>query len=58
VSSLAINIIQNVFSIGLPWGIDGGFLAFGTSIVLFVGVSLMTSSSIHVDDDIDEMMKI
>lgn len=58
VSSLAINIILNVFSIGLPWGIDGGFLAFVTSIVLFVGVSLMTSSSIHVDGDIDEMMKI
>jgi Na+/proline symporter len=58
VSSLAINIVLNVFSIGLPWGIDGGLVAFVTSLVLFIGVSLLTSSSIHVDEDVDAMMSI
>lgn len=58
VSSLTINIVLNVFSIGLPWGIDGGLVAFVTSIVLFISVSLLTSSSIHVDEDVDAMMSI
>jgi Na+/proline symporter len=58
VSSLSINIILNVFSIKLPWGIDGGLVAFVTSIVLFVGVSLLTASSVHVDDDVDAVMSL
>jgi SSS family transporter len=57
-SSLSINIILNVFSIRLPWGMDGGFVAFVTSIVLFVGVSLLTASHAHVDKDVDEVMSI
>ena len=57
-SSLSINVILNVFSIRLPWGIDGGFVAFVTSLVLFIGVSLLTASTAQVDDDIEEMMSI
>lgn len=58
VSSLSINIILNVFSIKLPWGIDGGLVAFVTSIVLFVGVSLLTASRAHVDEDVDAVMSL
>jgi len=58
VSSLSINVVFNVASIGLPYGISAGFLAFVTSIVLFVGVSFLTQAKINtMDEDIHRAME-
>ena len=57
-AALSINVIFNVFSIGLPWGVNAGLLAFVTAVVLFIGVSLATNKNNQIDDDIDEMMNI
>jgi ABC-type spermidine/putrescine transport system permease subunit II len=47
-----------VASIGLPYGISAGFLAFVTSIVLFVGVSFLTQPKIDtLDEDILRAME-
>jgi Na+/proline symporter len=56
VSSLVINVVVNVASIALPHGMNAGFLAFVSSIVLFIGVSLMTQRGNTLDEDIDRMM--
>ncbi|MFT4632330.1 MAG: SSS family transporter [Candidatus Pseudothioglobus sp.] len=56
VTSLVINVVVNVASIALPHGMNAGFLAFVSAIVLFIGVSLMTQSGNTLDDDIDRMM--
>lgn len=56
-ASLALNIVFNVFSISLPYGIDGGLVSFVTSIVLFISVSLATPNH-SIDPDIDRVMDI
>ena len=58
VSSLAINVVFNVASIDLPYGVSAGFIAFVTSIVLFIGVSLMSQPESHdTDEDIARAME-
>jgi Na+/proline symporter len=57
-AALAINVIFNVFSISMPWGINAGLVAFVTAIVLFIGVSLVTGKDNKIDADINEMMDI
>ncbi len=56
--SLAINVIFNVASIRLPYGIDGGLVAFITSIVLFIGVSLVTQKGRRIARDVDGVMDL
>jgi len=58
VASLAINVIFNVASISLPYGIEAGLVAFVVSITLFIGVSLVTSRGREIAPDIDRMMDI
>ncbi|XOV86760.1 MAG: hypothetical protein ACFHX7_17530 [Pseudomonadota bacterium] len=57
VASLTINLVFNILSIQLPFGIDGGLVAFVTSICLFIGVSLVSPPP-SLPADIDEMMDI
>lgn len=57
-AALSINVVFNVFSISLPWGINAGLIAFITAIVLFIGVSLATNKNNKIDEDIDAMMDI
>lgn len=57
-ASLVINIVFNVGSIRLPFGIDGGLIAFLTSIVLFIGVSLATGRGRKLAPEIDRMMDL
>ena len=56
VSSLLLNVVINVAAIQLPNGMNAGFLAFVTSIVLFIGVSLLSRDRHTIDDDIDQIM--
>ena len=42
VSALLINFIVQLTGIVLPYGILGGLVAFVVSLVLFIGVSLVT----------------
>ncbi len=58
VASLSINVVFNVFSIRLPFGIDGGLIAFLVAIVLFVGISLATRSKAKLAPEIERMMDI
>ena len=56
VSSLLLNVVINVAAIQLPHGMNAGFVAFVTSIVLFIGVSLLTQRQHAIDADIDQVM--
>ena len=57
VASLLINLSFQLFSISLPYGIDGGLVSFLSSIVLFIGVSLLSPKQ-RMAEDIDKMMDI
>jgi len=57
VASLLINLSFQLFGISLPYGIDGGLLAFILSLVLFIGVSLFMPKP-KLDADIEKMMDI
>jgi hypothetical protein len=46
-----------VFSIVLPYGIDGGLVAFLASLFLFIGVSLITKPPM-LDSDIETVLDI
>lgn len=56
-SSLGINVVFNVFSVALPYGLNAGLISFVTSIVLFIGVSLVTRSD-PIDRDVERVMDI
>ena len=56
ISSLLLNVVINVAGIQLPNGLNAGFVAFVTSIVLFIGVSLLTQRRHTIDDDIEQIM--
>lgn len=57
VSSLLINFAVQLGIITLPYGISGGLLAFITSFVLFIGVSLLTQPP-QLEEDLAEVMEI
>jgi Na+/proline symporter len=50
IAALLINFIVQIYNITLPYGIDGGLVAFLTSLVLFLGVSLISKPpQLHAD---------
>ena len=57
VAALLINFIVQLAGIVLPYGISGGLVAFLTSMVLFIGVSLLTKKP-ELAPDIERMMDI
>lgn len=57
VAALLINFIVQLAGIVLPYGISGGLVAFLTSMVLFVGVSLLTKKP-ELAPDIERLMDI
>jgi len=57
VSSLLINFSVQLAGISIPYGISGGLIAFVTSLVLFIGVSMITRGR-KLDADIDTLMEI
>ncbi len=57
VTSLAINFGVEIFSLRLPFGISGPYLAITTSMTLFVAVSLLSPER-KLDDDIDRIMEL
>ena len=57
VASLVINLSIQLLGISLPYGMDGGMLAFVLSVVLFIGVSLLSPKR-ELPRDIDRMMDI
>ena len=56
-ASLLINFSIEIFSISLPWGINGGYVAFLLSLLLFIAVSFLTSPN-DLDPDIDQIMDL
>jgi SSS family transporter len=57
IASLLINFSVEIFSISLPYGISGGFLAILTSMLLFITVTLF-SKPIKLATDIERIMDI
>ena len=57
IASLLINFIVQLAVIPIPYGISGGLVAFVASMVLFIGVSLVTPER-KPDKDIDALMDI
>ena len=55
--SLLINFSFEIFSVRLPYGISGPFVAFIASMTLFIVVSLLTPER-KLDRDIDRVMTI
>ena len=56
--SLLINFCGQLFPVPLPYGIDWAVIAFISSILLFISVSLMTSARSALAPDIDRLMDI
>jgi|TARA_B110000438_G_scaffold121886_1_gene119002 Na+/proline symporter len=56
-SALIINFVVQLAGITLPYGISGGLVSFVTSLVLFIGVSLITKAPV-LDDDLNTIMDI
>lgn len=57
VASLVLNFAVEIFSIRLPFGISGPFLAMVTSMTLFLLVSLMEKEP-ELDEDIEQILKL
>lgn len=57
VSSLVINFAVEIFSIRLPFGISGPFLAIVSSMTLFIIVSLLDQKP-ELDPDIEAILRI
>ncbi|MDG1025815.1 MAG: sodium/proline symporter [Gammaproteobacteria bacterium] len=57
VSALLINFIVQLAGIVLPYGILGGLIAFVVSLLLFVGVSLVTKKP-ELDADMEAVLNI
>ena len=56
-AALLINFVTQLAGVTFPYGISGQLAAFVTSMVLFIGVSLVTKKPV-LDSDIDRMMDI
>ena len=57
VSALLINFIVQLAGIVLPYGILGGLIAFVVSLILFIGVSLVTKKP-ELDADMEAVLNI
>ncbi len=56
-AALAINFIVQLAGLVLPYGISGPLVAFMTSMILFIGVSLVTRKP-DLPEDIDRLLDI
>ena len=56
-AALLINFVTQLAGVIFPYGVSGQLAAFVTSMVLFIGVSLVTKKPV-LDSDIDRMMDI
>jgi Na+/proline symporter len=56
-SALTINFSVQLAGITPPYGISGGLLSFVTSLVLFIGVSLVTPPP-ELDDDLNRCLEL
>ena len=56
-AALLINFVTQLAGVTFPYGISGQLAAFVTSMVLFIGVSLVTKKPV-LDSDINRMMDI
>ena len=56
-AALAINFVVQLAGRTLPYGISGPLVAFVTSMILFIGVSLVTRKP-DLPEDIDRVMDI
>ena len=56
-TALVINFGSQLAGITFPYGVSGQLVAFVSSMVLFLGVSLVTEKPV-LDSDIDRMMDI
>lgn len=56
-AALLINFISQLAGYNFPYGVSGQLVAFVTSMVLFIGVSLVTKKTV-LDNDIDRVMDI
>lgn len=56
-AALLINFVTQLAGVTFPYGVSGQLAAFVTSMVLFIGVSLVTKKPV-LDSDIERMMDI
>ncbi|MDD9889806.1 MAG: hypothetical protein OXU66_01430 [Gammaproteobacteria bacterium] len=56
-AALLINFVSQLAGFTFPYGVSGQLVAFVASMVLFIGVSLVTKKPV-LDSDIDRMMDI
>lgn len=56
-AALIINFLVQLAGIVLPYGISGGLVSFLTSLILFIGVSLVTTKP-ELDSDIEKVLEI
>ena len=56
-AALAINFVVQLAGLTLPYGISGPLVAFVTSMILFVGVSLVTRKP-DLPEDMDQLLNI
>lgn len=57
VTALVINFVVQLAGIVLPYGISGGLVSFVSSLILFIGVSIVTEKP-DVGEDIERMLDI
>lgn len=57
-ASLVINLSIQLFAIKLPYGINGGLVAFLVSLILFIGISLVTRAEGQLAPDMEKVMDI
>ena len=57
IAALLINFVTQLAGYTLPYGISGTLVAFASSMVLFIGVSMLTKP-LKLAPDIDQMMNI
>ena len=56
-AALTINFVVQLAGLSLPYGISGPLVAFVTSMILFIGVSLLTRKP-DLPADIDQLLDI
>jgi Na+/proline symporter len=56
-AALIINFAVQLAGLVLPYGISGGLVSFVTSLILFIGVSLVTTKP-ELDPDIEKVLEI
>lgn len=55
--SLAVNFGIELFGVALPWGISGGAVALGLSLLLFFGISFLSPPP-RLDPDIEALLDV